>query len=229
MNVINIYMYDSIIISDLHLGSPISQTDVLNKFFNKLESYEIQTKELILNGDVFDSWDFKRLRKAHWKVLSSIRSLSDQIKITWICGNHDGPSEIISHLLGVDVKDEYILKSGKNKILVLHGDKFDEFITEHPIITYLADGIYWLMQKIDPSFWMAKQAKRASKTFLRCADKIKKEAIKYAAKKGCDLVCTGHSHHAEVSDKYYNSGCWTELPCSFLVVENGEINLKLMK
>ena len=53
---------------------------------------------------MFDSIDFRRLSKNHWKVLSLIRKLSDQIDIIWLYGNHDGSAEIISHLLGVTVK-----------------------------------------------------------------------------------------------------------------------------
>ena len=68
-------MYDAIVISDLHLGSEISQAKQLVRFLEMLREDIILTRELILNGDVFDSWDFRRLKKNHWKVLSIIRSL----------------------------------------------------------------------------------------------------------------------------------------------------------
>lgn len=73
---------------------------------------ELLSAKLILNGDVFDSIDFRRLKKNHWKVLSLIRKLSDHLEIIWLCGNHDGSAELVSHLLGVSVQDEYILHSG---------------------------------------------------------------------------------------------------------------------
>ena len=156
---------DAIIISDIHLGSPVCQAKPLTAFLERIYSRETIVDELILNGDVFDSWDFRRLKKTHWKVLSMIRHLSDKIHIVWINGNHDGPTEIISHLLGIDVAEEYVFKSGGKKILAIHGHQFDEFITQRPITTFAADMAYRALQIIDPSFRLARRAKRASKTF----------------------------------------------------------------
>ena len=217
--------HDAIIISDLHLGSRICQAILLQKFLHAIQE---KTKELILNGDIFDSWDFRRLQKQHWKVLSQIRHLSDKINITWLFGNHDGPAEIVSHLLGLEVKEEYILVSGGKKILILHGHQFDTFIPNHPITVYIGDLLYHFMQRIDPSFWMARAAKRASKSFLRNAEKVKVKAIEYAKKKKCDIVCVGHCHHPEEDCNYFNSGSWAELPPHYLEIDNGVVKLKEM-
>ncbi len=98
-------MYDALVISDTHLGSDNCQARPLVRFLEAVRAGELPTRRLILNGDVFDSIDFRRLTRRHWKVLSLVRKLSDQMEITWINGNHDGPSEIVSHLLGVTVRD----------------------------------------------------------------------------------------------------------------------------
>ena len=217
-------MVDAIIISDLHLGSRICQAKHLLEFIET-----ITASYLILNGDVFDSWDFRRIKKSEWKILSHLRKLSKRIKVIWINGNHDGPAEIISHLLGIEVREEYVLESGEKRILVLHGHQFDTFIANHPIITWIADTTYHFMQMIDPSFWMAKQAKKASKSFLRNVQKVKSGAIEYAKKKKCDIICCGHTHHPEIADRYYNSGSWAELPEHYLEVENGGVILKEFK
>ncbi len=219
-------MEDAIIISDIHLGSDVCQAKYLEDF---LQNIETRTHELILNGDVFDSWDFRRLKKHHWRVLSAIRSLSDKIKITWINGNHDGPSEIVSHLLGVEVTEEYTLESGGRAILVLHGHTFDEFISDHPWVTHIADCVYRIIQRIDPSFWLAKFVKKSSKTYLRCSEKIERRAVKYAKLKNLNAVCCGHTHL--VVDHpgdigYFNSGCWTELPCTYLSVKDGIVTVQ---
>jgi UDP-2,3-diacylglucosamine pyrophosphatase LpxH len=220
---------DAIILSDIHLGSNNCQAKNLARFLEKLADEEIATARLVLNGDVFDSIDFRRLNKSHWKVLSLIRKLSDRMDIIWISGNHDGSAELISHLLGVTVKNESTLTSGGREILFLHGHLFDDFIDSHPILTWVGDCIYLLLQWIDKTHSFAKLAKKGSKTFLRCARKIEEGAIEYARKKGCDVVCCGHTHHAvakcESPIAYYNSGCWTELPCTFLTVRNGQIEL----
>ena len=111
-------MDDAIIISDIHLGSEVSQSKKLIKFFEEIENGSRLVKSLIINGDLFDSWDFRKLKKNHWKVLSHIRKLSKSLHIVYVNGNHDGPAEIISHLLGVDFLEEYIFESGGKKILV---------------------------------------------------------------------------------------------------------------
>jgi UDP-2,3-diacylglucosamine pyrophosphatase LpxH len=219
-------MNDAIILSDLHLGSKVCQAKLIVDFLEQINCGEIETHELILNGDVFDSWDFRRLHKHHWRVLSELRSISDHVHVVWINGNHDGPAEIISHLLGVDVAEEYIFNSGTKKILALHGDRFDKFISKHPILTRLADTVYRLLQRVHV-YW-AQHAKRRSKTFLRCSDLVESKAKEYAVKKDCDVVCCGHTH-LEMSKpgdiSYYNSGCWTERPCTYLAVKNGEVTI----
>ena len=222
-------MLDAIIISDIHLGSDNCQAKSLAAFLESIAERERETSKLILNGDVFDSIDFRRLNKHHWKVLSLIRKLSDHVEITWLCGNHDGSAEIVSHLLGVRVMDEFILESGAARILILHGHVFDDFLDSHPILTWLADCVYGFLQWIDSTHYFAKLAKRGSKTFLRCAKKIEDCSVEHARRKGCTAVCCGHTHAAIARDNehvsYYNSGCWTELPCHYLTVQNGVVQL----
>jgi UDP-2,3-diacylglucosamine pyrophosphatase LpxH len=223
-------MLDAIVISDIHLGSSNCQAKLLCGLLEDIEEERLLTHELILNGDVFDSIDFRRLTKSHWKVLSLLRKLSDRIAITWICGNHDGSAEIISHLLGVTVKDEQVLFSGGRKILVMHGHTFDDFLDAHPILTWIGDCIYFFLQWLDNTHYFAKLAKKGSKTFVRCAKKIEQGSIEYARKKHCAVVCCGHTHLASISGldpvQYYNSGCWTELPCTCLAIANGQIELR---
>jgi UDP-2,3-diacylglucosamine pyrophosphatase LpxH len=219
-------MHDAVIISDLHLGSEAAQVWALRSFLELIKSGRLPTREIVLNGDVFDSHDFRRLKKQHWKVLTLLRSISDDVRITWINGNHDGPAEFISSLIGVRFAEEYLLRSGGNRILVLHGHQFDTFIDNHPFVTWAADQVYRVLQQIDPTFRMARSVKRGSKTFLRCSEQIERGARKYAKDQNCDIVCCGHTHleAARPGDvSYFNSGCWTELPCTYLTVDGGQV------
>lgn len=222
-------MYDALILSDIHLGSHNCAAKELVGFLEDIQSRNIPTEKLILNGDVFDSFDFRRLNKSHWKVLSLIRKMSDQLEIVWINGNHDGPSEIFSHLLGVQVLDDMILESGCKRILVHHGHRFDDFIDRHPLVTACADLAYRWLQRLDRSHVIARTAKRRSKVFLRCTDKIRTRSTELAEKLGCNAVCCGHTHLPVIDSdsdiEYYNSGCWTERPCHYLTVKDGLIEL----
>ena len=65
--------YDCIVISDLHLGSTVCQAKLLEEF---LEWAVVHTRELIINGDIFDDLNFKRLTKRHFARAASIRRWS---------------------------------------------------------------------------------------------------------------------------------------------------------
>ena len=221
---------DALVISDLHLGSDNCQAKTAAAFLESILDGALRARRLIINGDVFDSIDFRRLKKSHWKVLSHIRRLSDKIDVTWIAGNHDGSADIVSHLLGVRVVEEFILHSGAEIILIVHGHQFDDFINEHPILTWLADAAYWLLQKMDRTHYIARLAKRRSKTFVRCRNKIRDGARRLAHARHCTIALCGHTHHAEAAEPtpqwpvaYYNSGCWTELPSTYLMIRRGKV------
>jgi UDP-2,3-diacylglucosamine pyrophosphatase LpxH len=221
---------DAYILSDIHLGSDNCQATELVAFLQSIHRGERPTRTLILNGDLFDSFDFRRLKKRHWKILSLVRKMSDVVDVVWINGNHDGPAEIVSHLLGVDVRDEYVLESGGERILILHGHRFDNFIETYPWTTWVADRLYRLLQKLDRNHHVARMAKRSSKLFLRCVKQIEEQSTRYARELGCAAVCCGHTHVAieSITDsvRYFNSGCWTERPCHFLSVDAGRVSVE---
>lgn len=222
-------MLDAIILSDLHLGADNSQAQQIAEFLDRIRSGELPARQLILNGDVVDSMDFRRLNKEHWRVLSLIRKMSNDLDIIWICGNHDGSAETISHLLGVHVRDDYVLTTGGRRVLIFHGHIFDEFLDQHPILSWFGDCIYAFLQWVDRSHKLARIAKKGSKVWLRCARKIQERAMALAVERHCDVVCCGHTHHgvAETSGPvyYYNSGSWVEKPCTYLTVDEGIIDL----
>lgn len=219
-------MNEAIIISDTHLGSNVCESKQLLGF---LDSVYSQTKKLIINGDFFDNLDFRRLKKNHWKVLSLLRRMSKFVEIIWIRGNHDGEAEVISHLLGLDFKNEYFFESNNKKILCLHGDKFDDFIYKYPTTTKIADVIYRTIQRFDKRF-LPKFIKNKSKIYLRCNENMIESSRKYAEKNNADIVCLGHTHYPIIDKNheicYANSGCWTEKKCSYLTVKEGNVDLK---
>lgn len=89
-------MNDAVVISDIHLGSDNCQAKYLVHFLEAIRRGARPTRRLILNGDVFDSIDFRRLKKHHWGILSEIRKLSDELEVVWINGNHDGPAPAVA-------------------------------------------------------------------------------------------------------------------------------------
>jgi len=221
-------MNEVTIISDIHLGSHVCNYKNVQSFLDQLN-----TKILVINGDLFDSWDFRRLKKNHWKILEKLRQLSKKTKVIWITGNHDGPAELISHLIGIEFLNEYIFHSENKKIIILHGDLFDDFISKYPKFTKFVDYFYRFIQKIDQywntGYFYSKWAKRSSKTFLRCSELVADRAIDYCKNKKCNSIICGHTHLCLTKTKdnvtYYNSGCWTEANCSYITINSDKINI----
>lgn len=229
-------MLDAIIISDIHLGAHNCQSKILLDFLEKVKDNAYQTKRIIIAGDLFDSFNV-RLCKQQWKILGILRALSNDMEIIWVKGNHDSyyEAKTVCHLLGSEFYPiHYIFESGNKKILVIHGDFFDSFLTDHPILTWISDWIYWILQKIDRSHCIAKIAKHKSKSYLHCSEVISKEAVIYAEKLKCDIAVCGHIHNAYVDTShptiaYLNSGCWTEIPCSYITIKDGICQLEFFK
>ena len=218
-------MYDAVLLSDLHLGAESCQVEPLQEFINCLPA----TARLILNGDVLENTEY-RLTKQHWRVLSQLRKLADQLELIWVRGNHDDDAESVAHLIGARFVSEYEFETGGRRVLCVHGDAWDRFLTDHPIITNIADWFYLRMQRW--SRRLANRAKRSSKTFLRCVDRVRTHAIEYGKVKRADIVICGHTHFAETPQDpaaapcaYYNTGCWTDHQCHFLTVQAGYLEL----
>ncbi len=221
--------YDCIVISDLHLGSDVCHAKLLEEFLAWAVEH---CDELVINGDVFDDLNFKRLTKRHFACLKIIRRNSDRpdFRVVWIRGNHDGPIDIISHIVGVDILDEYVYQNGHTRLLILHGDQFDTFTTAYPLLTEIACGLFYFIQK-----WMPHRAarwiRRISKRWQRNSQLIERRAVDYARGRGFRYVTCGHTHLPLVSEhdgvRYINSGTWTDFtPCPYVVVQGDDVRLE---
>jgi UDP-2,3-diacylglucosamine pyrophosphatase LpxH len=221
--------YDCIVISDLHLGSAVCEAKLLEEF---LEWAVDHCDQLVINGDVFDDLNFKRLTKRHFACLKIIRKHTDRddFRLVWVRGNHDAPIDVMSHILGVEILDEYIYSNGRIRLLILHGDQFDTFTTAYPWLTEIACGIFYYIQK-----WMPHRAarwiRRITKRWQRNSELIERQAVEYARGHGFHFVTCGHTHlplvaqHGDVL--YINSGTWIEsAPCPFVAVRGSDVRLE---
>ncbi|MGE5734652.1 MAG: hypothetical protein ACM34E_06145 [Acidobacteriota bacterium] len=64
--------FDTVILSDLHLGSEVSRPKAALQALRTMSF-----RRLILLGDIFCDLNFRRLKKEHWQFLSYIRKLSN--------------------------------------------------------------------------------------------------------------------------------------------------------
>jgi len=222
-------IYDCIVISDLHLGSLVCQARMLEEFL--VWAFD-HCRTLVMNGDIFDDLNFKRLSKRHFACLRQIRRNTDRhdVRVVWVRGNHDGPADIVSHIVGVEILDEYIYENGRIRLLILHGDQFDSIVSDHPWLTDMASGAFYFIQKWIPHR-AARWVRRLAKTFQRNSRLVEQRATEYARGQGFAFVTCGHTHLPLTAEHdgvlYINSGTWTENPpCPFVVVEGAEVRLE---
>lgn len=216
----------TLIISDLHLGSRVSRAKEAVEF---LKNFEF--KKLILLGDIFEDLNFNRLRGDDWKFLALITKFSKTRKVRWVAGNHDKDlAKIFAAFTGAKVCSVYKWRYGRKKFLAIHGHQFDNFLTDNPLLSLIAPQIYNFIQLVDFSDKrVSRYIKRESKLWMRNSEKVKARAFLYARLRGIDYIFCGHTHKAMEERKgkirYFNSGCWTEIPSTYITIDGKKIEL----
>jgi len=215
---------DTIIVSDLHLGSEVSRAPAALKML-KSASFN----RLILLGDIFSDLNFRRLKKEHWQFLGYIRKLSNpkrEVEVVWVEGNHDwGLTDVMSHLVGVRVYREYAWEFAGLKHLAMHGHQFDRFVSHNRVVSSFLSGLHLGLQKF--SFGKKRMMgflERFDTAWLRLSEKVARGALAHAKLKNAGRVFCGHTHEA-VSLKrdgveYYNSGSWTQDVLTYIAIDH---------
>lgn len=218
----DVSVVDTIIISDLHLGAKVARA---RQVLETLARYSF--RRLILNGDVFDDLNFKRLKADDWKFLSYVRKMSHprhNVDVVWVIGNHDGGvADVLSHLLGVAVHEEYVFEVAGQKHLAIHGHQFDRWVRNRVVITAIATALYTMLQAVDRKRRVSRWVKRTSKKLLRMGDAVGTAATKHGKHRhDVDCVHCGHTHipHESIINgiRYINSGSWTDSPSQYVTI-----------
>jgi UDP-2,3-diacylglucosamine pyrophosphatase LpxH len=220
---------DTLIISDLHLGSEVSRAkDALYL----LQS--VKFNRLILLGDIFSDLNFRRLTKEHWKFLGYIRKLSNprhETEVVWVEGNHDhGLSEVMSHLVGVPVFQQYAWDYQGKHHLAIHGHQFDSFAVKNLFLSRIGQLIYLNLQKLDfKSKRFARYLDRLNTRWLRLSTQVAQGALSYAKKGKAERIFCGHTHVTmETTNEgveYYNSGAWVDLRCTYIIINQEGVSI----
>ncbi len=216
----------TLIISDLHLGSMVSRPAVVLDFVKNFHF-----KKLILLGDVFESLNFNELGEDDWKLLSLFSELSKKKKVRWVIGNHDiGLTKFFSSLTGIKTYMHYTWHYNGKKYLAIHGHQFDNFLVNNAFLSFVLNKIYNFIQVVDfRDKRISRFIKRNSKGWLRASQKVAKRAMLYGRLRGADVIFCGHTHKAmkKTSKKiqYYNSGCWTDIPSTYITIDKDDISI----
>jgi len=226
---VDLHSYNTLILSDLHLGAETSHAREATRV---LKGNRFQ--RLILLGDIFADLNFARLTKEHWKFLGHIRKLSNpkrRIEVIWVEGNHDnGLTDIMSHLVGVRVYQDYAWHYDGRRHLAIHGHQFDGFQVNNVRLSKLGTSLYLKLQKLDfKNKPIVRLIDRLNTRWLRMSSKVSAGALQYARQHNADRIFCGHTHealHAQVDGiHYYNAGGWVDSRMTYLTVDEQGVQI----
>ncbi|MGH9508773.1 MAG: UDP-2,3-diacylglucosamine diphosphatase [Terriglobales bacterium] len=215
---------DTLILSDVHLGSEVSRA---RSAVRLLKQHVF--RRLILLGDIFCDLNFHRLKKDHWQFLSHIRKLSNpkrEIEVVWVEGNHDrGLTDVMAHLVGVRVYQEYAWEFDGLRHLAIHGHQFDRFLMNNALVSRLGASAYLHLLKLKfRQKPLAHFLDGLNTRWLRLTAKVSSGALAQARARGFDRVFCGHTHVAAREESggvaYYNSGCWTGDTATYITIDH---------
>lgn len=221
---------DVLTVSDVHLGSDMSRVKELTSFLR-----ERTVKKVILNGDIFDSANSRRLHNEDWDFLSLLRELSGNgTEVIWVAGNHDISTKNFFTLVGAQICSEYIFSYNGERYLVIHGHQFDRFLIKNEMVGTTMGMPYRLLQKIEGKKQIVSRfVKRRYKSWLRLSKRVARGAAMHALNKNIKNVICGHTHQSmDVivhGVRYLNSGSWADSPVSYIEFSGGVISVKSFK
>lgn len=221
--------FDTVILSDTHLGSEMSRAREALQLLKSLHF-----RRLILLGDIFADLNFSRLTREHWKFLSHIRKLSNpkrNIEVVWVEGNHDhGLSNVMSHLVGVPVYQRYVWTYQGKRHLAIHGHQFDRFSCRNLLISRIGLEIYrWIQQMESDSKPISRRLDRINTRWLSLRVKVATGALHYAKQGRIDRVFCGHTHVPDYAERegveYFNTGSWVDLNPTYITVGDEGVHI----
>ncbi len=225
----------SIFISDIHLGTRACQAGQLLDFLR-----EHDAENLFLIGDIIDFWAMRRA--IHWSTLHNtvvqklLRRARHGERIVLIPGNHDEAlREYVNTVFGdIELLHEHVHETaGGKRLLLTHGDDYDQVTRHHRWVALLGDRAYdllvmfngwlsWIRRKLGiPGYWsLAGYAKRRVKTALQFIFDFESSIIHAVRQRGLDGVICGHIHYAALREVdglvYANCGDWVD-SCTAIV------------
>lgn len=228
--------FKSIFLSDIHLGTKFSKTELLLDFFREYES-----EELYLVGDIIDGWAIKRRffwPQSHSDVIQKIlRKSRKGTNVYYILGNHDEfirsfEPLVLGNRLHVINQLEYKAINGKT-YLVVHGDFFDSVTLTKKWLAILGDKGYDLLLHVNhilniikknigvKSRWsLSKYVKQNVKKSVSFITDFENILSRHAKNNNYNGIICGHIHKAEIRNidtiEYLNCGDWVE-SCTALV------------
>jgi UDP-2,3-diacylglucosamine pyrophosphatase LpxH len=222
---------DIVVLSDIHLGTHGCHARELHNYLKSIEP-----RTLVLNGDIFDMWYFKKsyFPKEHLEVVRRLLKMAvDGTKVYYLTGNHDDLLRKFGEMsLGlVHLRNKLVFQVDGRTHWVFHGDVFDASIQRARWLARLGGEGYDLLIRINRGInalrrllgfapvSFAARIKKSVKGAVQYVSNFENTAIELAAEKGYDYVLCGHIHRPQMRQvvgsnghkvTYLNSGDWVE-------------------
>lgn len=218
------------VISDVHLGTYGCHAKQLLTYLNSIEP-----KQLILNGDIIDIWQFKKrfFPKSHLSVIKKIMDFAaNGTKVIYITGNHDEMLRKFAdtEVGNISIVNKLVLNLDGKKAWFFHGDVFDISIQNakwlaklggwgYDLLILLNRYVNWYLESVGKErYSLSKKIKNSVKSAVKYINDFEKVATDLAIKNGYDYVVCGHIHQPKMLVKenkfgkttYLNSGDWVE-------------------
>ena len=234
----------TIFLSDIHLGTRACQAGQLLSF---LRNYDAEYVYLL--GDIIDFWSLGRT--IYWPaehntfIQKMLKRARHGTKVVFVPGNHDEAlREYIGTRFGdIEVARDVVHTTADGKrLLLMHGDEFDQVTRHHRWVAVLGDIAYslllrinallsWMRRKLHRSgYWsLAGFAKRKVKGALDFIYGYEDSVAHHVRKMGLDGVVCGHIHSAVIKDMggvtYINCGDWVDSCTAIVEHQDGRLEL----
>lgn len=236
--------YRTLFLSDIHLGTRACRAENLLSF---LREHEADTIYLV--GDIIDFWALNR--GIYWPaphntfVQKILKLARHDVRVVFIPGNHDEAlrEHAGSHFGNIEIEREIVHRTADGRrLLLVHGDEFDQIARCHRWIAVLGDISYnllvrinvwlsWVRRKLHRSgYWsLAGYAKKRVKGALEFIYGFEAAVARYARQQGVDGVVCGHIHSAVIKEvegiTYVNCGDWVDSCTAIVEHRNGKLEL----
>ena len=220
------------VISDVHIGSYGCHAEELNNYLKS-----INPEILILNGDIFDAWNFssKNFKTEHIKLIRTfLKFIKDGKEVYLISGNHDDFMRKFDEIsmLNLHKLDKLVLTVDGKNYWFFHGDVFDISMQgsigkllakiggqAYDLLIYVNKWINRFLKAIGKQpYSLSKKVKDSVKKAVVYVRNYEQMSCEHAIKQGYDYVVNGHIHQPSIrnyqndegSVVYMNSGDWIE-------------------
>lgn len=221
---------DLVVISDVHLGTYGCHAKDLLIYLSSIEP-----KQLVLNGDIIDIWQFKKryFPKSHLKVIKKIMDFAaNGTEVIYVTGNHDEMLRKFAgtHIGNISIVNKVVLNLHGKRAWIFHGDVFDISIQNakwlakiggygYDILILLNRCINWYLERRGKErYSFSEKIKNGVKGAIKYISDFEKTVSDLAIENEYDYVICGHIHQPTIelktnnkgSTTYMNSGDWVE-------------------